>query len=48
MLFVELGGSFLIKLEQLQIAYRELLLSRSDHLAEIEISIRLQHAVGPS
>ena len=34
----ELGGSFLIKLEQLQVAYRELLFGRSDHLAEIEAS----------
>jgi len=39
MLFIELGGSFLVKLEHLQIADGELLLCGSDHFAKVEVGI---------
>lgn len=48
MFAVELSCGIFVELEHLEIGDGELLLSGCDHLAEVEVCIGLEHAVGPA
>lgn len=45
---VELPCGVLVELEHLEVGDGELLLSGRDHLAEVQVGVGLQHAVGPA